>query len=87
MNLLYTFVLAEIVTALGLSLARLVRGPSLADRVVASDLMGTLVLGVVVVVSVKSGQAPFLDAGLVLALLSFVGTATYAYYLGLRGKK
>jgi multicomponent Na+:H+ antiporter subunit F len=67
--------------ALLLALYRLVRGPSLPDRVVALDLTAILAVGVISVYSIATDQAALLDAALVLALIVFLGTVTFARYL------
>lgn len=64
--------------------ARLVIGPSLADRVVAFDLMATLGIGIVAVYSVVTDQPVFLDIALLVALISFLGTTAFAHFLGRR---
>jgi Multisubunit Na+/H+ antiporter, MnhF subunit len=63
------------------ALIRLARGPRMPDRVVALDLMATLGIGVIAVFAIANEQAVFLDAVTVLALLSFLGTVAFAYYL------
>ena len=60
---------------------RLVRGPTLPDRVISIDLIGILIVCVLVVVAGDSGQQAFLDVAIVIALISFVGTVAYARYL------
>jgi len=60
---------------------RLVRGPSLPDRVVALDLLSGVCIGVSAGLAVATGQALLLDAGLVLALVGFLGTVAFAHYL------
>jgi multicomponent Na+:H+ antiporter subunit F len=64
-----------------LSLVRLVRGPSLPDRVVALDLMTVAAIGVVAVYAAATGQPSLLDVALVLALLSFLGVVAFATYV------
>lgn len=64
--------------------ARLVIGPSLADRVVAFEMMATLGIGIVAVYSIVTGQPVFLDIALLLALISFLGTVAFAHFLGKR---
>jgi multisubunit Na+/H+ antiporter MnhF subunit len=72
-------------TALGLAIlmtvARLIKGPSLPDRVVAMDLLGVLVVGVIVVLAASTGVRAALDAAIVIALIGFVGTVAYATYV------
>jgi multicomponent Na+:H+ antiporter subunit F len=64
-----------------LALVRVVRGPTLPDRVVALDLLGILVVGFAVVSAAATGSSYFLDVAIVIALLSFVGTIAYARYV------
>ena len=64
-----------------LTLVRVVRGPTLPDRVVAIDLIGVLIVGVIVVGAAATGQPAFLDVAIVVALISFVGTVAYARYV------
>ena len=65
---------------------RLVRGPTLPDRVISIDLIGILIVCVLVIVAGDSGQQAFLDVAIVIALISFVGTIAYASYLE-RGRR
>ena len=67
--------------ALLLAVARLVRGPSLPDRIVAMDLIGVLVVGLIVVKAGWSGVRATLDAAMVIALIGFLGTIAYATYV------
>lgn len=60
---------------------RLVRGPSLPDRVVALDLMATLIIAISAAYAVVTDQPAYLDAAIVLALITFLGTVAFAYYL------
>jgi multicomponent Na+:H+ antiporter subunit F len=76
-----TLALALLVAALFISFYRLVRGPSLPDRVVALDLIGTLSVGFIAVHSIISDQPVFLDVAIVLALIAFLGTVAFARYL------
>lgn len=67
--------------ALLLGLYRLVRGPSLPDRVVAMDLIGMLAVGIIGAHVVAVDEPILLDSASVLALVSFVGTVAFARYL------
>jgi multicomponent Na+:H+ antiporter subunit F len=71
--------------AAALALLRVVRGPTLPDRVVALDLLGVIVVGFIVVYTALSGEKAFLDAALVVALVSFIGTVAYARYVEREG--
>jgi multicomponent Na+:H+ antiporter subunit F len=74
-------VLPVLAIAVVFALLRLIRGPKMPDRVVALDLMATVGIGVIAVYSIATEQAVFLDVATVLALISFLGTTAFAYYL------
>jgi multicomponent Na+:H+ antiporter subunit F len=67
--------------ALLIAFIRLVKGPTLPDRIVAMDLFGVLVVGLIVVLAAWSGVRATLDAALVIALVGFLGTVAYATYV------
>jgi multicomponent Na+:H+ antiporter subunit F len=67
--------------AILLAVVRLIRGPSLPDRVVALDLISILVAGATAIYAVRTGEAVFLDVAIVLALIAFLGTAAFASYI------
>lgn len=72
---------ATLCLALLLAFVRLVRGPSVADRVVALDLMAIISVGVIILYDVATFLPVFLDAAIVLALVGFAGTIAFAKYL------
>ena len=80
-NLAYWFVLPVITLSVALSFVRLVRGPSLPDRVVALDLMTTLGIAVIGVYAILIDEAIFVDIAVVVALISFLGTIAFAFYV------
>ena len=67
--------------ALLVAFIRLVKGPTLPDRIVAMDLIGVLVVGLIVVLAASSGVRATLDAAIVIALVGFLGTVAYATYV------
>ena len=72
--------LAMVSASLLIAFVRLVRGPTLPDRVVAVDLIGVSSVGLMVLGAAASGERAFLDAAIVIALLGFLGTIAYARY-------
>jgi multicomponent Na+:H+ antiporter subunit F len=74
-------VLLMLTVAALLAFVRVVRGPTLPDRVVAIDLIGVLIVCVIVVEAAATGNQSFLDVAIVIALISFVGTVAYARYV------
>ena len=67
--------------ALLIVFVRLVKGPTLPDRIVAMDLFGILVVGLIVVLAGSSQVRATLDAAIVIALIGFVGTIAYSTYV------
>lgn len=67
--------------AIVLTLWRLVRGPYLADRVLALDMLTMLGIGVIAVFAVRSATSLYMDVAIALALLGFVATAAFARFL------
>lgn len=76
-----TYTLAILGIALLIAVVRLIKGPTLPDRIVAMDLIGVLVVGLIVVLAASTGVEATLDAALVIALIGFVGTIAYATYV------
>lgn len=74
--------------ALGLALAhnlwRLIRGPGVADRILALDTMVINVIGLIVLTGIESGSGTSFEAALLLAMVGFVSTVAYAKFC-LRG--
>ncbi|WP_243108142.1 monovalent cation/H+ antiporter complex subunit F [Clostridium sp. JN-9] len=60
---------------------RVVKGPSMIDRVVASDSIDIIIGLVMVLFGCYEGRALYVDLGLILALLGFVGTILISKYL------
>lgn len=78
----FDYVIFPILTlAVLLSFIRLYKGPNVADRVIALDLIITIGIGVVTTFSLRSGQALFLDVAMIFTLIAFLGTIALSFYL------
>jgi multicomponent Na+:H+ antiporter subunit F len=75
------------VIAISMVTLRLLRGPSLSDRVVALDLIGTLAAGAVGVYAITQDEPIYIFVSIVLALVLFVGTVAFAYHLEKGGER
>jgi multicomponent Na+:H+ antiporter subunit F len=64
---------------------RIIFGPTMADRMVAIDIFGILVVGICVLITMKTGRLFLIDIAITWVILSFIGTVTLAKYL--TGKK
>lgn len=64
-----------------LVLLRVIFGPSAADRIVAVDILGILIIGMLALFGLYFKESFFMDIGLIWALLSFVATLGFAKIL------
>ena len=72
--------LALILLGLAVAMIRVVKGPSLADRVVALDMMTVTIISFCGVYAVFVDEPSFLDVAIVLALVGFLATVALARY-------
>jgi multicomponent Na+:H+ antiporter subunit F len=74
--------IAHALLAAGLLLAlfRLIRGPSLPDRVVALEITSMLSIGLILLQVIETRAGLFMDVAVILALVAFLGTVGFAYY-------
>ncbi len=75
------FATAAVGLAMLLSAWRLLRGPSLPDRVLALDTMYMNVVALVVLLGLRWATGLFFEAALLIALLGFVGTVALARFV------
>lgn len=73
--------LAVMSVAVVFAFIRLVIGPSLPDRVVALDMIATLLVGMLVLSGILQMQPHPVRVATVLALVNFVGTVAFATYI------
>ena len=68
-----------------LAFMRLVRGPSLPDRVVALELIASIVASMVGVHAIDTGISAYLDIAIVLAITAFLAAIGFARFIQVRG--
>ena len=73
--------LGIIMLAICLGLYRLVKGPSVVDRVIALDLLTLVSIALIVLIAHISGRYIYVDVALVYGLLSFLSVLAVARYL------
>ena len=71
---MFTVAALALLVAMLLTLARLFMGPSLYDRTLAVNAIGTKTVLLIGVVGFLSGRPDFLDIALIYALINFIGT-------------
>ncbi|MFD1008540.1 MULTISPECIES: monovalent cation/H+ antiporter complex subunit F [Oceanisphaera] len=84
-----TITLSFIFLSIGLVLAtiRLLRGPTLPDRVVALEVIASMTVGFIVLYSIRYDVPQLIDVALVLALTSFMTAVGFARYLERGGQR
>ena len=70
-----------LLVALLLVLIRLIRGPSLADRILALDLLTTLAVALIAALVVLTGFALYVDIAIAVGLRGFLSTVALVRYL------
>ena len=67
--------------ALLISVIRVIIGPTLADRVLALDLLTVVAMGFVGAIAIRTGLTLYLDIAIGLALLGFLATIAFTRYM------
>ncbi len=78
------FMSACLALALVLNLVRLLTAPTVTDRILTLDTMTVNTLALVILYGIWGGTGLYVEAAILLALTSFVGTVAYCRFL-LRG--
>lgn len=74
-----TFILMSL--ALVIVFVRLVKGPTLPDRVVALELIASIMVGMIGVHAIHTQISSFIDVAIVLALTAFLAAIGFARFL------
>lgn len=84
-NYVIMFAYMSLSIALILSFVRLVKGPSLPDRIVALELIASIVVGLFGINAIETGISAYLDIAIVLALTAFLVAVGFARFIQTRG--
>lgn len=84
---LHYIILPVLVISAVLIFWRFIKGPSIADKVIALDLLITTGIGIIAVYSIIYNHSTLMDTALILALIAFLSTVALSYYLEKRRKK
>ena len=74
-----------IILACVICLYRIWKGPTGADRIVAVDILGIMIVGLCSVLTVSTGRSWYIDIGIAWALQSFISTLALSKYLEGKG--
>jgi len=64
-----------------MTLYRLFKGPTVADRIVALDAMTIISISLIVLIAHFAQRIIYLDVAIVYGLVSFIGVVAFARYL------
>jgi multicomponent Na+:H+ antiporter subunit F len=74
-------VLPLLALAMLLALVRIIEGPTVADRVVALDLIATIAVAMLGAIAIAYYEPILLQPALIVALAAFLGTIAFAFYM------
>ncbi len=74
-----------IILACVLCLYRVGRGPTGADRIVAVDILGIMIVGLCAILTISTHRSWYIDIGIAWALQSFISTLALSKYLEGKG--
>ncbi len=78
--MMFTIATCAIILALALAVTRAVRGPTIFDRVLAGNAVGTLAILLLIIVGFLTGRPEWIDIGLTYALLNLIATLAILKY-------
>ena len=71
---MFTTAAVALLVALGFAVARAIKGPTVFDRMLAGNAIGTLAILLLAVIGFLTGRPEFLDVGLTYGLLNLIGS-------------
>lgn len=87
-QILFTIVLIILAMFILLCLIRAVVGPKIADRIVAANMMGTMVIIMIAILALMLGEGYLVDICIIYAMISFLAViALTKIYLGVYTQK
>jgi multicomponent Na+:H+ antiporter subunit F len=88
LNTYFDYVIFPIlIISVMLVMIRLFKGPQVVDRVIALDLIITIGIALITAYSIRSMESVLLDVAMIFALIAFLGTIAFSFYLDKQLKK
>lgn len=82
----YVVTIATLLT-MGLALIRALMGPTIYDRLVAANMVGTKTVLLLSIIAFLSGRPDFLDLAMAYALINFIGVIAVLEFIRMRKKR
>ena len=79
------FALVVLSLALLLTVLRILRGPTLPDRVLGLDMLVAIAIGFIAVIAIRTGFNLYIDIAIALGLVGFLATVAFARFILARG--
>lgn len=64
---------------------RVVKGPTLPDRILGLDMLVSVAIGFTAVIGIKTGYALYVDIAIALGLVGFLATVAFARFVMTQG--
>lgn len=65
---------------------RIIKGPTLPDRILGLDMLVAIAIGYIAVIGIKTGYTLYIDVAIALGLVGFLATVAFARFVLSRGK-
>lgn len=65
---------------------RIIKGPTLPDRILGLDMLVAIAIGFIAVIGIKTGYTLYVDIAIALGLVGFLATVAFARFVLSRGK-
>lgn len=65
---------------------RIIKGPTLPDRILGLDMLVAIAIGFIAVTGIKTGYTLYVDVAIALGLVGFLATVAFARFVLSRGK-
>lgn len=79
------FALVLLSVALMVTVWRIIRGPTLPDRILALDMLVAIAIGLIAVIAIRTGFNLYIDIAIALGLVGFLATVAFARFVLARG--
>lgn len=81
LNICATFALGVLTISFLLVVVRVLKGPSLPDRILALDMLVAVAIGFIAVLGLRSGVTLYVDVAIALGLVGFLATVAFARFV------
>ena len=81
MTLFFEIMIVALLIVGAIVFIRVIKGPSISDRIISINVLGTKVSMIIILLSFISGQDSYVSVSLIFAMISFVASIGFAKYI------